>query len=367
MTGKVPLIEKSEAAKKAVEHIMDVVKTTPLRAGASGTGADNAKFGTVNKWGELSYHQYPCHAQLREATNAHAIVVYSTWGKRPESDIDYVALREFFNWCRSDDGPWKAFEGRNVSHVPQDWKGTIEEFIWDYGWVWSDVDKYPSNLQHSFLTVTRMAPEWPKLINKWHEWVQKGCDKALAFLFLDVFRPTNDVSDSWGETDSNMPLDMKKWQLNRTNRYDWPLDVCTATEDYVRNFINGKVEALNPPFGENNWYRPVNRIFGENELDCMDPKTYPSVLFQLYASKYGPPPEKCAEIVKKRSSLTKTEFQHERHWFISESDVINIIKEEGKRLYGTEDTESNSNSSSSEGVSSSLRHRDAQGRFLKVG
>ena len=363
-------VTKEDAAKKAVEHIVNVVKTTPLRKGASGTVADNAKFGTVNKHGVLSYHQYPCHAHLRYDDNRDAIVVYSTWGKRPEGDIDYTALREFFNWIRSDDGPWRAFEGRNVSHVPEDWKGTVEEFIWDYGWVWSDVDKYPSNLQHSFLTASRMAPEWPKLINKWHEWVGQGCDKALAFMFLDLFRPTNDEFDTWGETESNLPKpNTKVWQLNRSNRYDWPLDVCTATEEYVRNYISGKVEALNKPFAESNMYRPVNRIFGKNELNCMDPAVYPSVLFQLYASKYGPGPEKCKEILKKQSSISTTEFQYERHWFVSESEVISIIKEEGKRLYGTKDTEGNSDVSEAKDISFGMRNRarDEKGRLLKVG
>ena len=368
------VISKADAAQKAVSKIMEITEKYPLDAGRSGTGADNAKFGTVNIRGAVSFHQYPCHVQLRESTNKDAVVVYSTWGKRPVSDINYTALRSFFDWIRSDTGPWKAFEGRNVSHVPEGWTRTVDEFIWDYGRVWSDVDKYPSNLQHSFLTASRMAPEWPQLINKWHDWVNMGADKALAFVFLDLFRPHegNPKYPSWGYTDQSaqgdVKIDLGQWQLNRSNRYDWPLDTCTGTEQYVRNFINGRVEALNKPFAEDNRYRPVNRIFGMNKLDCMDKDAYPSVLFKLYSSKYGPGPEGCNEIVKSKASLTQSEFSYERHWFISESEVLAIIKEESERLYAPEVPKSNSDLSKAKGISSSLRNRvrDGKGRFLKA-
>ena len=155
-----------------------------------------------------------------------------------------------------------------------------------------------------------------------------------------------------------------RWHLNRKNRYDWPLDVCTSGEEYVVNFLNGRVEALNKPYKENTNYRPVNRIFGANEKDCMDPTVYPSIIFQLYASTYGPG----AETLKKEwkpSRLGLSEFSHEKSWYVSEAEVVDIIKEEGKRLYGKSADNANQNLPGIESVSSGMRDRlrDSKGRF----
>jgi len=159
-----------------------------------------------------------------------------------------------------------------------------------------------------------MPAEWPDMINTWYTRVQKGCHPGLSLAFLDVFR---------SETDKPKTL-----IINRSNRYDWPLDVCTADEEYVINFCRGKVSRLNKPYSQTQVYTPVNAIFGTTNLLFNDTNTYPNRIFSIYAPKDD---TECRKYWEGRN-LGISGFRYETHWCITEDECIEIIKQEEKRL-----------------------------------
>jgi hypothetical protein len=311
-----------EAVSMGLKKLQDTVKKHPMgkEMHSTGTGGDNARYGAVciNSSGNLQLHHnsHPCHAFMKDYRKP--VVVYNQYGHR--SFINDEADRAWFDFITSDDGPWKEFVGRVVSHTPSNLKlKELRDFIWENGWVWSDLKNHPANLQHNFLVATRMGTEWPRLIDRWYEYTEQGCHPALAFVFLTVFNPIT------GDT--------KKWQINNTNKYDWPIDVCTSSEDYVRNFCQGKVEKLTKSYADTQHYTPVNRIFGENGLSSAVDEAYPNRIFELYHKKYGPEKEKCDQYWEKRGTGF-SKFNYRTHWWVTEAEMIRIIKAETKRLLG---------------------------------
>lgn len=282
-----------------------------------GTGGDNGRYGAVCVTPDdklrLYHTQHPCHAFMRDYKNP--VVVFNQYSHRPAFLKDEADLL-FFDWIMSDDSPWKAFSNRLVSEVPEEVKD-IKNFIWNNGWVWSDLS-FPSNLQHNFLVAARMASEWPKHINRWYDLViEDGLDKALSFVFLDVFIPV--VSDE------------KKFVINHKNKYDWPIDVCTSEESYVRNFMAGNVEALNKPYADDPQYKPVNRIFGVNTLDPKDTRTYTNQIFEMYHNTFGVGESACADYWSKKGT-GMSNFKYSDHWYVTENEIKNIIRQEFERL-----------------------------------
>lgn len=336
---------KTETLKKGVTpveacvaELLFCVDSYKLTSHTGGTGGDNAFYGAVvqdDKGLTLKTNQYPCHKYMMYHNKPEA--VFNRYAHRPQLSTEIK--RNFFDWITSDEGPWKEFSGRKTSHLPSDVPPEKAlDWMYDNGWVWSDLS-CPSNLQHSFLVASRMQAEWPLLITKWNEWQGKfKCHpkyteiKALSFLFLDVFRV---------QEKNNL------WKINYANLYDWPLDVCTAGEEYVKNFVYGKVESLNPPYKDNPMYRPVNRIFGDNEpVNADHPRYnnyYPSVIFRLYngengtSLKLGQDKKTCEKYftgnVAKESSLGFTSgFDYGKNWCVSEDDILKIIEMEAERI-----------------------------------
>lgn len=365
-------MDKSEAIKKGLDKLVEVSKK-PLQKGGCGTGGDNAFYGAVchSKDGSfyVKYNQHPCHFFM--GTYRRPIVVFNRFCHREE--LSEKARRKYFDWITSDTGPWREFYGRNISHVPEGFVGSTADFVYQTGWVWSELEKHPANLQHSFLTAARMPAEWPILIEKWSDWVEKGINPALAFLFLDLFKPQvsskNYWCDTWGHT-QNKASDMSNWQINRQNRYDWPVDVCTASEEYILNFMNGRVERLKKPYSETSSYKPVNRIFGNNGLDAMGEYSYPTKLFQLYSSTHGPSAAEAEEIWKKKGSMFSA-FDFQKNWVVSEEELLDIIRKEEVRLNGYEESRVKRHGGKKdvdpEGKrrARSPRLRDSKGRFSK--
>jgi hypothetical protein len=313
---------KSKAIKLALDKLTDVVRTKPMGGPSNvGTGGDNARYGAVvlNNPGLSStkapwvvFNSHPCHAYMRDYKNA--LVVFNQYGHR--SFINPEADRAWFDFITSDTGPWREFVGRSISHVPDG--VPVEDFIFTNGWVWSDLDHHPANLQHNFLVASRMAAEWPKDIERWHNLVSKNSlDPAMTFLFLDIFNNHG----QGGKT---------QWVINHTNKYDWPVDICTSSEAYAKNFCKGRVEKLNKPFSQSSSYIPVNRIFGVNTLSTADPKAYPNRIFELYSSKFGPSEKDCQAQYEKKSGFGR--FNFSTSWYVSEADIVEIIRLETKRL-----------------------------------
>lgn len=317
---------RDEAVRMALDKLLEVVKKYPMKTDIAntGTGGDNARYGAVCITSEglhLNYNCHPCHAFMKDYRKP--IVIYNQYGHR--SFINERADRAYFDWITSDYGPWKDFVGRRVTAMPKTYmpeyqnEEEIKSFIWNNGWVWSDLGNHPSNLQHNFLVAARMGTEWPKFIDRWFSWVEDGCHPGMAFVFLDVFRQVS------GDT--------RKWQVNNQNKYDWPIDVCTSSENYIKNFCLGRVEKLNKSYAVSQKYDPVNRIFGENNLSSADDKGYPNRVFELYHDEYGPDKEKCDKYwSKKGTGFSK--FNYRTHWWVTEAEIVRIIKEEEKRLLG---------------------------------
>ena len=298
------LDEAIELAVNKLEELSKIpLKSTDSIEGVGGTGGDNARYGAVVIQDDepvLMYNAHPCHAYMKQYKNP--VILYNQYGRR--KSLSDKIHRSYLDWIVSDDGPWRSFGNRSISHVD----------IFDYGWVWSDLS-FPSNLQQSFLIASRMPAEWPILIKTWYEWVKDGVHPSTAFLFLNLFIPVK------GDT--------KKYQICHLNKYDWPVDICTAGEDYTQNFLHGYVEKLNKPYSVSQDYKPVNRIFGVNTLASVDPKAYPNVLWEKYANKKE---VSACEAYWKKSGLGFSTFEHSTHWFVDEDELISIMKKETKRL-----------------------------------
>jgi hypothetical protein len=227
----------------------------------------------------------------------------------------------YFDWITSDDGPWKSFLNRKLTHTDKDdYLVNDLEFIWKNGWVWSDLSS-PANLQHNFLVAARMSSEWPKLINLWYDRVKKyNLNKALTFVFLDIFK-------------CDIEYDASRWLINHKNKYDWPVDVCSASDEYVKNFCSGRVEALTQPYKSNPSYKPVNRIFGNNEIELLTNGTYPTTVFNLYSSTFGYTDAQASQYFDKHTRKRQSQiYKYVTGWSVTEDEVIKIIKLEEKRL-----------------------------------
>lgn len=279
-----------------------------------GTGGDNARYGAVIKVGSnytTEVKQYPCHAYMKHYRNAK--VVHNQY--RHRNLVPYEVDRTYFDWITGDKSPWYQFFNRNISHTPDSLDKQISDVDWIFnnGWVWSDLS-YPSNLQHNFLVASRMPAEWPSLINLWYTWTERGIDKALAFVFLTVFTKL---------------VNYDKFQINRTNKYDWPLDTGSSGEEYIKNFLSGHVEALTKPYKDDPRYVPVNRIFGDNSANPS--QAYPNQLFSMYAD---PSKEQECHSFWINKGIGFSGFDYKTHWTVSEEELLDIMKSEQKRLIG---------------------------------
>lgn len=329
-----------KAAEAALQKLQEIVTTNPLTKGGYGTGSDNARYGAVcsktDSQGAVitgpdvtHYNGHPCHAYMKGYKSP--LAVYNQYGHRPE--VPDEVREAFLNWIISDNAPWREFKGRAVTETPSG--VSMEDFIRTHGWVWTDLKNHPSNLQHNFLVVARMPAEWPRLICHWYSLVQSGLSPEMSFLFLDLFKPLlkSGTTEYSGVKNAywDGAIDDDRWQVNHTNRYDWPVDICTSGEEYVRNFLSGSVEKLNKSYAESQDYKPVNRIFGDNSLAASDTKAYPNVLFERYSGKFGPGVVECEKFWTARGTGMSV-FSYSSHWFVTLDEVKEIIRQEEVRF-----------------------------------
>lgn len=293
----------SELIKLAVDKLSEVSKE-PVRADGS-TGGANVRAGAVTSKGIVRYNAHPCHAYMKHYEDA--MVVFSQYMHHPE--INKEADKAYFQWITGPESPWRNFRGHDY---------TLAGSLWD-GFVWDHLELHPSNLQQSFLVASRMPKEWKDLIEKWYQYTNKyHVHPGVSFVFLDSFRS------------SGLPKLPGSFIINQTNKYDWPIDITTSGEDMVRNFCLGRLDHLTKSYAEYKGYKPVNRLWGNNEIPLADPKTYPNLLFSLYHDKFGYPEGDCQNLWKDKLGLSK--FDYRTHWFVSEGEMISIMHEEQKRL-----------------------------------
>lgn len=294
---------KQEAVQLALKELQKFIEK-PLKKGNGATGGDQARYGAVlltSDGLQVKGQQHPCHAYMKNYANP--LVVFNQYSHR-KGDILPEADEAYFSWITSDDGPWKDFPNRLISEG--------DDEIFQTGWVWTNLD-VPSNLQHSFLTAGRMAAEWPELINLWHQLTEKySLNPAMTFLFISLFNKND-----------------KKFVINHINKYDWPVDVCTGTESYVRNFCQGKVSGLNKNYSKDQRYTPVNAIFGRHANSTE--VSYPKLLHKMYAGKIGVSEKECKEFWDKKGTGFSG-YNYMNHWYVYEKELAEIIQLETERL-----------------------------------
>lgn len=350
---------RQEKISDTIQYFVKNVVTTAIRKPpeiVGGTGGDNGKYGVYDDTG-LRYHQHPCHAMVKYAKNP--VVLFNRYVRR-----EYIedANREFFDFLISPQSPWRDFKGKSISHtsiedLSPNKNGLLtaqsalsdqatKEWIYQNGWVWSDLSS-PSNLQHSFLVASRMPAEWPKEINLWHERckslvtkdmtpVQKSRMQALVFAMNTVF-----VERHLPPKQGNyVPGDgLGIFQLTKVVKYDWPLDTNSATEEYVKNFCNGRVVGtLRPPFEKDVQYKPVNILWGDTgHYDTKD--SYPRQLYDLYHDALGLKEEESKKYYEKdqKGGMMLTDFKPDMYWLLSEQEVQEVILSEYIRLFQKED------------------------------
>jgi hypothetical protein len=321
VTNSFALGEGYDPVALCLEFLQNITKK-PARKNSGGTAVDNAFYGGVcydilTKKSVMKEIQYPCHKYMKYICKPEA--VYNRFTHRPT--LSGKARRAFFDFLMSDDSPWREFKNRHETHLPED---VLEEdkieWIYQNGWVWTDFSA-PTNLQHSFLVASRGVSEWPKLITRWYKWQSQGLNKALCYIFLDMFHPETGARDK-----NNKEI----FKINRSNMYDWPFDVCTSPEETVKNFISGRLDksVLKEPFKDTPNYTPVNAIFGINN-DFQN--SYVNTIYELYRDKFGFSKEENQEFWKERG-IGFSYYNDANYWLVRESEILEIIKLEGERL-----------------------------------
>lgn len=299
----------NDAVKRATDHMVEArvrLKWKPETYKKGGTGQQNVLCGAVYDSGRTDEKQYPCHKPINYFTNSK--IVWSCYGYRTSKDIGL----KYFAWLVNL-SPWSK-----TGIIP-----TYERsFQFNQGFVFEGLDKTPANLFHNFLVASRMACEWPKFIEAWHELVtEHGVNPDLAFVFLTVFRPVMGEGD---ECCFNSKIESVPAIIDR---YDWPLDMARADETYVKNFLGGKPVGLSKiMFWPTALTTPVNTVWGKL-LSHDNSETYANFLKKTYEKDYT----LSRKSPKIRSILGRYDDGNHDGVFTPES-LLEVIKLEEKRL-----------------------------------
>lgn len=292
--------------EQAIQNMTDARTTNKWGNGLhkiGGTGGDNVLTGFINDDGVSRASKYPCHHPINGFKSAE--ILWSAFGYRTSPEI----AKAFHHWLVTE-SPWAK-----TGIVPKD---LTEEFMFTNGFVFTDLRKTPGNLLHNFLIATRMDCEWPSLIKAWYELVTKGFDPSFAFLMLTVFVPFEDTSLLHKGNLTNR----KKLVLAATDKYDWPLDMARATQDYVLNFLNNNPEGCSTEyFSPTAKTIPVNTLWGKL-VPTESEESYVSILKKLY-SELGKP------FIRHSGFFNDIEITY--HGFSSEN-ILEIMKREEVRL-----------------------------------
>ena len=232
--------------------------------GNGNTGSDNVICGYVGQDGIQKTSTYPCHAPIKNYK--YTKVLWSAFGYRTTLEV-----AEFYHDWLVNSSPW-ALRGAVPPNLTQ-------QFMFEQGFIFTNLDKTPANLLHNFLIATRMAAEWPNLITEWYDLVTKpGVSFEYAYSIISLFVPSG-----VGTSAERSVLTGADIILTEMDKYDWPLDLGRATEEYVTNFCSAKTPGLDTKM----YYpeaktTPCNTLWGELLTKEHDPKLYSQVLYKLY-------------------------------------------------------------------------------------
>lgn len=301
------------AFTKAEEAMVAARKTAnwyPFKNKNIGTGGQNVLTGYIDhNEVKQDYRTYPCHAPIFQFKNATAL--WSAWGWRePKKAAEY-----YFNWLLTD-SPW-AKNGI----VPK----LDKQFMWDEGFVFDNLTETPANLLHNFLVATRMCAEWPEFINAWYQLVtDHKIDASLVYLFMTIFVPVTSNTSA-----SNCWFGKKESIILHVDKYDWPLDMARAPEEYVTNFVTAKaVGKTGYGFSPSANTRPVNTLWG-NLLTPDNKTTYVKQLYERYYKEFGK--ERSSSATSSVIGANSVSSQEKKLVFSSEA-IIEIMELEEERL-----------------------------------
>lgn len=278
-------------------------KWRPETNNHSATGGSNVLVGYIDNVGFTKYHMYPCHKHIRTFKNAETL--WSCFGYRTSKEI-----AKFYHHWLCYESPWSK-----LGVVPEQ---LTEDFMFDTGFVFTNLKQMSCNLLHNFLIATRLVAEWPELITDWYQLVtEHKVDSSLAFVMLTCFLVSKRAP---GKVDCTFITEGALSALTYYDKYDWPLDTGRADIDYVMNFVRGNpVGLLKRGYSPTAVTVPVNALWGDV---LQAKKIYVKELEDLYSKEL-------AKSEKIRSSINLTDI--ETSVFTSDA-IIEIIKREEVRL-----------------------------------
>lgn len=302
---------QSELIEVAIRDMKDARVSNswyPFKNKNGSTGGQNVLTGAIQTTGaKHAPRTYPCHRPINGFTNS--AVLWSAFGWRCEEK----AANWFFDWLIQD-SPWFK-----TGIVPTNLE---DKFMFSEGFVFENLDKVPANLLHNFLIATRMPAEWPGYIDQWYKLVtEHGIEPAFAFLFLTVFQAVNSDGSCY-----RTPFDEgSESMLATTDKYDWPLDMARATEEYVYNFCSGATPGLSKTmFSPTAQTAPVNTLWGKLSDTPGYKGRYTTILKDLYYDKFT------SERTTKQTGLFGASTDTK---VFTPKALLDIIKLEQERLF----------------------------------
>lgn len=232
---------------------------------SGGTAQINVLIGHVDTKGYREVFQYACHHPIHQFLNAE--VLWSAWKHNTSNTV-----AEFFLHWLVTKSPWSKL-GVNFGSVSD------EKFLFNQGFVFTDLDKTPGNVLHSFLIASRMAAEWPDWIQSWYNVVTTaGIDPALVFAFLTMFTPKESPWSCLRPGTKSKP--------SLFNQTDWPINQVSCDEQYIVNFVKGVTVNPSPePFSPSAETLPINSLWGN--CNVVGYGSYLNQLVARYSDKFS--------------------------------------------------------------------------------
>lgn len=264
-------MELLERVKEIMTDVAHKRKWDENLRGHGGTGGHNVVTGCINDSGESIVKSYPCHRPINSFVNAKTL--WSLFGYRTSPEIG----RFYFDWLVNR-SPWSK-----TGIIPK----LDKEFMYETGFVFTDLDKVPANLLHNFLIASRLAAEWPVFITDWYHLVREyNIDESLAFFMVTVFADSENNISGYKSL-----LGSSNITYASDNKYDWPLDTYSADDDYIKNFVSGNpVRLSDKMFYPNAMTAPVNILWGTTKTGSYLKslrKVYPATDKRVIKGAYG--------------------------------------------------------------------------------
>jgi hypothetical protein len=280
---------------------------------------------SVNTSGDVSdVYGGQCHSYIARIRDPS--VHYSLWTGRKAIKSGYLkeeVVDTYFRWVTGEDSPW--IEGRPKSLVVEvsgkKYDLGSQEFMYDNGFVFWNIDKLPSNVQHQFLIAVRQPAECPYRVNSWYYLVQQGLDPTFAYMWQSVFQDGSIGYVATGQAGYKKNHDISFAMMNFG---EFNLDTSTSDEKGICNFLSHRMDKklYNKPFKDCQNYTPVNKLWGSNTFSPHK-GAYPSLLQKMYGKEIG--------TLKSSNSFSGAASNY--FWSGKLPDAVEMGHREQKRLF----------------------------------